>query len=658
MKKYKSSVFPFYIGTNAPEGNACLYKCEADFGQGTFSTVYTMEGPAKPSYLAGPAGNVLYTLGRPCGGNGAVYAFRETESPQTGTGGGEDPMPSAPLTPLGFLPCGGPNPCHISLDPQREFLLCANYGSGSVSLYALHEDGSIRSLCDWRQYCGTGFDSGDRQQGPHAHFAAFGPERDEVLVCDLGLDRVCVYELDRAAAKLRDTGRDIRLPDGSGPRHLTFSKQHPGLVYVITEMANTVFVFRYDQETDRYVQIQALSAVPRQESALSSPAGATSASAVPESAAAAGDARPPREDLMVPATADNGSIGCAIRFSADGAYLFVSSRLGYQSISAFRCGPDGSLTFCSSSLCGGITPRDFNVFSGDPFEDPSGSFSGGDKARTDRLTEDPGCDYLLVANQDSGLITALRFDRASEALTLLDMRMQADHPTCILPAPREADQTEDGPNDPKAGPAAGLPDAGADPCGQASDIYGGQRKNMEAILQLLLDRVEDLRLRYRASDSDPVEHCLGRIKSDASMREKCRRSGLPETARSALQELHDGIGVRIVCAFLNDVFMLRDYIAGFDDIEVVQEKDYIRRAKPNGYRSLHLIIRIRGYFAEIQLRTISMDTWAALEHHMKYKKDISGSNTALLVSELKRCADELASTDVSMQTLRDMIRGS
>ena len=104
--------------------------------------------------------------------------------------------------------------------------------------------------------------------------------------------------------------------------------------------------------------------------------------------------------------------------------------------------------------------------------------------------------------------------------------------------------------------------------------------------------------------------------------------------------------------------MLRDYIAGFDDIEVVQEKDYIRRAKPNGYRSLHLIIRIRGYFAEIQLRTISMDTWAALEHHMKYKKDISGSNTDLLVSELKRCADELASTDVSMQTLRDMIRGS
>ena len=101
--------------------------------------------------------------------------------------------------------------------------------------------------------------------------------------------------------------------------------------------------------------------------------------------------------------------------------------------------------------------------------------------------------------------------------------------------------------------------------------------------------------------------------------------------------------------------MMRDYILGFDDIELIQEKDYIKRAKPNGYRSLHLIVRVEGrYLAEIQLRTISMDTWAALEHHMKYKKQVSG-NTELLVEELKRCADELASTDLSMQTLRDMI---
>ena len=187
-------------------------------------------------------------------------------------------------------------------------------------------------------------------------------------------------------------------------------------------------------------------------------------------------------------------------------------------------------------------------------------------------------------------------------------------------------------------------------------IYGDERPMLEQILHLLETRVETLREKYRADDSDPVEHCLGRIKSERSMREKCRRRGLAETTESALQELHDAIGLRIVCAFVNDVYMMRDYMLSFDDVELVEEKDYIRRAKPNGYRSLHLIIRVQGkYYAEIQLRTISMDTWAALEHHMKYKKHVSG-NTELLEAELKRCADELASTDLSMQTLRDMIR--
>ena len=154
---------------------------------------------------------------------------------------------------------------------------------------------------------------------------------------------------------------------------------------------------------------------------------------------------------------------------------------------------------------------------------------------------------------------------------------------------------------------------------------------------------------------DPVEHCLCRIKSEESMREKCRRNNLPETAESALEVLTDAIGLRIVCAFVDDVYTIRDYLKASDEYEVIKEKDYIRRAKPNGYRSYHMILRTKaGYFAEIQLRTISMDTWAALEHHLKYKKSV-GSRAALIEEELKRCADELASTDLSMQTIRDMI---
>ncbi len=192
---------------------------------------------------------------------------------------------------------------------------------------------------------------------------------------------VYVYELDRKAHKLQETNRSIRLPDGSGPRHLAFSDKHPDMLFVLTEMANTIFTYRFDPESDKYILEQQISAVCD---------GASGAS-------------PSDPALMQPPTADNGSIGCAIRFTKDGKYLFVSSRLGYQSISAFRC----------RCLCGGITPRDFNVFESDDPEDPD--------------------IHLLVANQDSDLVTALRFDRRAEKLSLLDMKMQAVKPTCILP---------------------------------------------------------------------------------------------------------------------------------------------------------------------------------------------------------------------------------
>ena len=189
-----------------------------------------------------------------------------------------------------------------------------------------------------------------------------------------------------------------------------------------------------------------------------------------------------------------------------------------------------------------------------------------------------------------------------------------------------------------------------------ASIYGPHLPAMERTMEEILVRVEEIRERLtKKYGSDPIEHCLSRIKSEESMREKCRRNGLPETTESALSVCHDAIGVRIVCAFLDDVYIIRDYLKKIETLTVVEEKDYIRRAKDNGYRSYHMIFKAEaGYYVEVQLRTISMDTWAALEHHMKYKK-AELANEALIVSELKRCADELASTDISMQTIRQMI---
>ena len=187
-------------------------------------------------------------------------------------------------------------------------------------------------------------------------------------------------------------------------------------------------------------------------------------------------------------------------------------------------------------------------------------------------------------------------------------------------------------------------------------IYGDKKELLEKSSQELSDHIAQIReMMCQSLGMDPVEHYLTRIKSEESMREKCIRKGLPVNQHSALELIHDAIGVRIVCAFVDDVFAIRDHLAESGKYVILEEKDYIRHAKPNGYRSYHMIIKLpEGYYAEIQLRTISMDTWAALEHHLKYKKEI-GSGTELIVNELKRCADELASTDLSMQTIRDMI---
>lgn len=193
----------------------------------------------------------------------------------------------------------------------------------------------------------------------------------------------------------------------------------------------------------------------------------------------------------------------------------------------------------------------------------------------------------------------------------------------------------------------------------SDSIYGTHLARIYEIQDELNKQIEELRVKIKEQNGmDSIDHCLSRIKSEESMREKCRRKGLAETTENALFEIKDAIGFRIVCTFVNDVFMVRDYLKARDDYETVEEKDYISHAKPNGYRSYHMILKTKdGYYVEVQIRTISMDTWAALEHHLKYKKDI-GESEQLIVKELKRCADELASTDVSMQTIKDLIFAS
>lgn len=193
-------------------------------------------------------------------------------------------------------------------------------------------------------------------------------------------------------------------------------------------------------------------------------------------------------------------------------------------------------------------------------------------------------------------------------------------------------------------------------------FYGEYAPRLEEVKALLLSEIQGM-LDSLSTDSETAvaEHIKCRIKGSESLREKLRRKGFEESAESGLKNLSDLIGVRVVTHFVGDIYTVLDLIEDNPNWQVKQIKDYIADMKPNGYRSLHIILTlpfgaggIETIDAEIQLRTIAMDCWASLEHQLKYKKNIK--NTSLIVDELKRCADEMASTDLSMQTIRDLIQ--
>ena len=200
-------------------------------------------------------------------------------------------------------------------------------------------------------------------------------------------------------------------------------------------------------------------------------------------------------------------------------------------------------------------------------------------------------------------------------------------------------------------------------------IYGEYLPALNDVMGRIVEKIESFNAYYQKEYGEPLyEHLNYRIKSEDSMLEKLQRKKLEPTTYNALVTLKDAIGLRIVTTFVDDVFEVVRLIKDLEFVHVVEEKDYISHAKENGYRSYHMIIQVTSpqkdilghqpgsFYVEIQIRTIAMDSWAALEHQMSYKKDIK--NRELISSELKRVADELASCDLSMQTIRDLINRS
>ena len=158
-------------------------------------------------------------------------------------------------------------------------------------------------------------------------------------------------------------------------------------------------------------------------------------------------------------------------------------------------------------------------------------------------------------------------------------------------------------------------------------------------------------------DRNPISNIQTRLKKPYSIVEKLHRLGREITLPALEEHISDVAGVRVICGFTSDVYMLADAILKQDDITLVRKKDYIETPKPNGYRSLHLIVTVPIFLAhekkvmkvEVQLRTISMDCWATLEHQMRYKKDLPFTDE--MAHELLRCSHLSAELDARMNKL-------
>ena len=162
-------------------------------------------------------------------------------------------------------------------------------------------------------------------------------------------------------------------------------------------------------------------------------------------------------------------------------------------------------------------------------------------------------------------------------------------------------------------------------------------------------------------DRNPFEAIKTRLKNPRSIQAKLERKGLDPSIENIQQNLHDIAGVRVVCSFQEDIYRLARMLGSQDDVSLLRIKDYIKNPKPNGYRSLHLIIAIPIFLSdtkkymkvEVQFRTIAMDFWASLEHKLKYKKDVRDPEH--IAQRLEQCARQIDSIDQEMQSIRHLI---
>jgi 6-phosphogluconolactonase len=350
-----------YFGTYTSGISKGIYVSRFHSATGKLSKPELAAETRNPSFLAvHPTKQVLYAVGELTAAlgkrGGAVTAF--SRDAKTGQ-----------LTALNQQNSGGSGPCHVSVDATGQCVLVANYGSGSIAALPIHADGSLGEATTLIQH--TGFSTNpQRQTKPYAHFIIPSPDNRFALACDLGLDKILLYQLDPAAAKLTPNDPAFgMLPPGSGPRHLAFSPDGK-LVHVINELKLTITTFAYNPKTAAMTELETVSTLPSN---------------------------------YGPTAKDS----CAqILVHPSGRFVYGSNR-GHDTIAVFAVMVEtGKLTLVQNESTQGKTPRNFAI-------DPSGR-------------------WLLAENQNSDSVVAFAIDSVTGKLSPTGQTITVGSPVCAV----------------------------------------------------------------------------------------------------------------------------------------------------------------------------------------------------------------------------------
>jgi 6-phosphogluconolactonase len=350
-----------WLGTSRNKASQGIYHCTLDTTKGRLGEPKLAAEISGPGFLAmHPDRNTLYAVGalkgKPCAAayrvsrKGKVAALEFLNSVESGDGGS----------------------AHVCVDRSGRTLITAQYGGGSVSVYSLNRDGSIKARAQIIEHEGGSKVDKRRQSSPHPHWAGVSPDNRFVFVPDLGLDRVMVYRLDAANSKITPHG-SAEVPPGGGPRHMKF---HPSgkWIYVLNELQVSVTVFDYDAKNGKMTAKQTIAAVP--------------AAALAKEQARSGS---------------------EIRVHPSGQFVYSATR-GHDTITAFRVNKkSGELEVIEREFVRGATPRNFNL-------DPSGK-------------------WLLAAGQDSHTVAAFEVDQESGELVYNRSVVNSPAPICVLFGP-------------------------------------------------------------------------------------------------------------------------------------------------------------------------------------------------------------------------------